>query len=171
MVSTERLVIKPLNLSQLKKYTLANGSLEEELNINYITRAVSPGLKAALEYTIIPNMADMNHDYLFYTLWVIISKDTNHLIGDLCFIGEPNEEGAIEIGYGIYEMFRNKGYMREAISGMICWAGKQEKVKSIIAHTMKSNHESYALLIKNNFRKIDEMEFLYKWQVNLSSPP
>jgi len=167
MVSTERLIIQPLTFSQLKKYILADGSLEEDLQTIYIPRVISHELKDALEHTIIPNMINSNNDYLYSTLWTIITKDSNHIIGDLCFIGEPNQEGEIEIGYGTYEMFRDKGYMKEAISGMIEWAEKQDKVKSIIAHTMKSNQASYTLLIKNNFRKIDEMEFLYKWKIEL----
>lgn len=166
MVSTERLVIKPLTFSQLKKYILADGSLEEELQTIYIPREISPELRDALEYTIIPSMTD-HSNYFYYTLWTIIAKDTNHIIGDLCFIGEPNHDGEIEIGYGTYEMFREKGYMKEAISGMIEWAAKQDKVKSLIAHTLKSNRASYTLLIKNNFHKIEEMEFLYKWQIEL----
>ena len=137
MISTARLIIKPLTLSQLKKYILADGSLEEELQSIYIPREISPELRDALEHTILPNMIE-NDNYLYYTLWTIIAKDSNHIIGDLCFIGEPNQEGEIEIGYGTYELFREKGYMKEAIGGMIEWAAKQDQVKSIIAHTLKS---------------------------------
>lgn len=167
MVSTERLIIKPLTFSQLKKYILADGSLEEELKTIHIPRVISPELKDALEHTIIPNMMDATHNYLYFTLWTIIAKESNCLIGDLCFIGEPNDEGEVEIGYGTYQMFRAKGYMKEAISGMIEWAARQDQVKSIIAHNLKSNPASYNLLIQNNFHKIDEMEFLYKWQIQL----
>ncbi|WP_052496648.1 GNAT family N-acetyltransferase [Pedobacter lusitanus] len=167
MVNTERLVIQPLTFSQLKKYILADGSLEEELKTKHIPRVISAELKDALEHTIFPAMESGYQNYLYSTLWTIITKDCNHIIGDLCFIGEPNYEGEIEIGYGTYERFQGKGYMKEAISGMIAWAAEQDKVKSIIAHTLKSNQASYMLLIKNNFRQIDEMEFLYKWEIRL----
>jgi len=164
MVTTERLIIKPLNLQQLQKYSLTDGSLEEELQTNYTTRTIAFELQEALEQTIIPKINEHKSDYLYATLWVIIAADSNYLIGDLCFIGEPNEEGEIEIGYGIYEAFRNQGYMKEAINGMIQWASKQNRVKSIVAHTTKSNQASFILLQKNNFVKIEELEFLYKWQ-------
>ncbi|AMP98881.1 GNAT family acetyltransferase [Pedobacter cryoconitis] len=167
MVTTERLIIKPLNLQQLQQYILTDGSLEEELKTNYTTRTITFELQEALEQTIIPKINENKSDYLYSTLWVIIAADSNYLIGDLCFIGEPNEEGEIEIGYGIYEAFRNKGYMKEAIKGMIQWALKQNRVKSIVAHTTKINQASFILLQKNNFVKIDELEFLYKWQFML----
>lgn len=167
MVTTERLIIKPLTLEQLQKYILADGSLEEEFQTHYIPRTITFELQEAIEQTIIPKINDSKSDYLYSTLWVIIAADSNHLIGDLCFIGEPNEEGEIEIGYGIYESFREKGYMKEAINGMIQWASEQHQVKSIIAHTTKFNQASFILLQKNNFVKIDELEFLYKWQFML----
>ncbi|MBB5624082.1 RimJ/RimL family protein N-acetyltransferase [Pedobacter cryoconitis] len=167
MVTTERLIIKPLTLKQLQKYILADGSLEEEFQTHYIPRTITFELQEAIEQTIIPKLNDSKYDYLYTTLWIIIAADSNHLIGDLCFIGEPNEEGEIEIGYGIYESFREKGYMKEAINGMIQWASEQHQVKSIIAHTTKFNQASFILLQKNNFVKIDELEFLYKWQFML----
>lgn len=167
MVTTERLIIKPLTIEQLQKYILADGSLEEEFQTQYIPRTITYELQEAIEQTIIPKLNDSKNDYLYTTLWVIITADSNHLIGDLCFIGAPNKEGEIEIGYGIYESFREKGYMKEAINGMIQWASEQHQVKSIVAHTTKINQASFILLQKNNFVKIDELEFLYKWQFTL----
>ncbi|RAJ21016.1 GNAT family N-acetyltransferase [Pedobacter cryoconitis] len=167
MVTTKRLIIKPLTLQQLQKYTLTDGSLEEEFQTHYIPRTITYELQEAVEQTIIPKINDSKTNYLYTTLWVIIAADSNHLIGDLCFIGEPNAAEEIEIGYGIYESFRKKGYMKEAINGMIQWASAQHQVKSIVAHTTKIDQASFILLQKNNFVKIDELEFLYKWQLIL----
>ncbi|QNK64941.1 GNAT family N-acetyltransferase [Pedobacter sp. PAMC26386] len=170
MVNTTRLVIKPLTFSQLKKFILLDGSLEEELMISYTPRVISPEFKEALEQTILPKINGIQTNYLYSTLWAVISTDLNQIVGDLCFIGAPNEDGEIEIGYGTYEAFRNQGYMKEAIYGMIQWAAKQPGVKYIIAHTLKSNRASFILLKKNNFIQVDEMEFLYKWQFKLKEP-
>jgi RimJ/RimL family protein N-acetyltransferase len=104
---------------------------------------------------------------LFSTLWTIISKAENKMVGDICFVGEPNEVGEIEIGYGTYEEFRGKGFMTEAVGGMIGWAKKQTGVKSIVASTDKSNPASYSVLIKNNFSKIGETETMFKWILHI----
>jgi len=36
-------------------------------------------------------------------------------VADVCFQGEPNEIGEIEIGYGTYKQHQGKGYMTEAV--------------------------------------------------------
>lgn len=168
MVETTRLLIKPLTHDQLIKYINADHSLEQELGLNNTSRVISSELREALEQTILPNVADVSKNYLFSTLWTIILKEQNKMIGDLCFVGEPNHTGEIEIGYGTYEDFRGKGYMTEAVNGMIQWAEKQKNVKTIIASTEKTNTASFTILKNNNFVKINESETLFNWQLKLS---
>jgi len=165
MIETERLIIQPLTYNQLEKYLQLDGSLETELNLNKTSRSISPDLKEALEHTILPAVADLNKNYLFSTLWTIISKTENKMVGDLCFVGEPNADGEIEIGYGTYEEFQGRGFMTEAVGGMIGWAKEQSGVKAIIASTDKNNIASYSVLIKNNFIKTGESETLFKWRL------
>jgi RimJ/RimL family protein N-acetyltransferase len=167
MIETERLIIKPLTYGQLVKYIRLDNSLEAELNLNATSRTISSDLKEALEQTILPNVADSNKNYLFSTIWTLISKEENKMVGDLCFVGEPNEEGEIEIGYGTYEEFRKRGFMTEAVSGIIKWAEEQSEIKSIIASTLKSNIDSFSVLEKNNFIKSGETETLYNWQLKI----
>jgi RimJ/RimL family protein N-acetyltransferase len=167
MIETERLIIKPLTYGQLIKYIRADNSLETELRINATSRTISPELKEALEQTILPNVADTNKDYLYSTLWTVISKEENKMVGDLCFVGEPNVDGEIEIGYGTYEEFRNKGFMTEAVSGMIKWAAKQPNVKSMFASTEKGNAASFSILKKNNFIKCGETDALFNWRLKI----
>jgi RimJ/RimL family protein N-acetyltransferase len=169
MIETERLIIKPLTHRQLLKYIRVDNSLEAELNLKSTSRTISTDLKDALEQTILPNVADPNKNYLFSTLWTIISKADSKMVGDLCFVGEPNEKGEIEIGYGTYEEFQNRGFMTEAVNGMINWAKMQPTVKSIIASTDKTNSASYKILLKNNFSKTGETDTLLNWQLILKS--
>lgn len=169
MIHTERLILKPLTYEQLLKYIKADNSLEEELALNETARIISPALKEALEQTILPNVADTSKNYLYSTLWTAISKAERRMIGDLCFVGEPNTDGEIEIGYGTYEDFRKKGFMTEAVSGMIAWAKTQANVKAIVAMTEKSNMASWAVLKKNNFSQVHETETMLHWQLVLRS--
>jgi len=165
MIETARLIIKPLTFEQLKKYIRLDNSLERDLNLNATARTISPELKDALEQTILPGVADPTKNYLFSTIWTIISKEENKMVGDLCFVGEPNVNGEIEIGYGTYEGFRKKGIMTEAVGAMINWSKKQPGIKAIIASTDKTNLDSSSVLEKNNFIKSGETENLNNWRL------
>ena len=169
MIETQRLIIKPLTLEQLIKYIRLDNSLEKDLNLNSTSRSISPELREALEQTILPNVADKNKNYLFSTLWTIISKAENRMVGDLCFVGEPDVEGEVEIGYGTYEEFRKRGFMTEAVGGMIKWAEKQPNIRSIIASTEKSNIDSFSILERNNFIKYGETGTFYNWRLRIVS--
>jgi ribosomal-protein-alanine N-acetyltransferase len=167
MMETERLILTPLTYDQLVKYCKADNSLENELNLNETSRTISAELKEALEQTILPNVADTTKDYLYSTLWIVISKQANKMVGDICFVGEPNSEGEIEIGYGTYNEFQKKGFMTEAVGGIINWAKSQPKIFSILASTEKENIGSFTILLKNNFLKIGETETLFNWKLQI----
>ena len=167
MIETQRLTLKPLTYEQLVKYTKCDNSLEEELNLNETSRTISAELKEAFEQTILPNVADKSKNYLYSTLWTAISKTENKMVGDLCIVGEPNTDGEIEIGYGTYDEFQNKGFMSEIVSGIIIWTKTQPLVKAIIASTEKTNTASFKVLEKNNFIKISETETLYNWKLEI----
>lgn len=169
MIETERLRLLPLTHRQLAKYILADNSLETELHLNPSSRSISPELKEALEETILPNVADPNKNYLYSTLWTAIFKLENKMVGDLCFVGEPNPAGEIEIGYGTYEDFRRKGFMTEAVGGMIAWAKTQPGVRAIVASTDKNNPASFGVLQKNNFALCGETESLFNWRLDLAT--
>jgi RimJ/RimL family protein N-acetyltransferase len=169
MIETKRLFIKPLTFDQLIKYLKNDNSLEDELNLNPTSRTISNELKNAIEQTILPNVADSSKNYLFSTLWTIISKEDNRMVGDLCLIDETGENGTIEIGYGTYEEFQCKGYMSEAVGGMIKWLKKQQNINSVIASTNIDNVASYKVLMNNNFEKVGESQDLLKWKLTFNN--
>lgn len=168
MIETNRLTLKPLTYQQMLKYIKNDHSLEAELALNNSSMVLSSLLKEALEQSIIPSLQDESKNYLFSTLWTVIDKDENRSVADVCFQGEPNEQGEIEIGYGTYEQHQGKGYMTEAVEAMINWAAKQTKVKVIIASTDKSNVASYKILEKNAFIKVSESKEQFNWRFGVS---
>ena len=168
MIETERLIIKPLTYEQLLKYIQCDNSLEAELNLKASSRSISPELKEAFEQTILPSVADPHKNYLFCTLWTAISKSDNKMVGDLCIVGEPNSAGEIEIGYGTYNEFMNRGFMTEMVNEIIKWAKNQPEVKTVLASTEKTNIASFKVLEKNNFIKVSETETLFNWELIIS---
>lgn len=167
MIQTERLRLLPLTHDLLQKYLRADHSLEEALQVAPIELAISPELKEAMEQAFLPNTANPEKNYLLCTLWTIILRSENKMVADLCIVDEPNENGEIEIGYGTYAAEQGKGYMTEAVAGIIHWVKKQPSVKAITAGTDKTNIASYTVLQKNNFTKTGETEEGYQWRLSL----
>jgi RimJ/RimL family protein N-acetyltransferase len=61
----------------------------------------------------------------------IVQKDSKEVIGSTSFHGVPDENGMMEIGLGIEEEFRNRGYAKEALIGMWRWVSIQPGVKTL----------------------------------------
>lgn len=167
MIETKRLTLLPLTYAQLAQYIRADNSLEDALGLAPSGRTISPELHEAFEQTILPNVADPTKNFLFHTLWTMIDTSLNTMVGDLLIVGAPNEKGEIEIGYGTYEAFKGKGYMTEAVGGIIDWAKGQPGVKAIVAGTEKTNIASYTLLERNGFTKAGETDTLFTWRLDL----
>jgi [ribosomal protein S5]-alanine N-acetyltransferase len=167
MIETERLILHPLTYEQLLKYSNLDNSLEEELNLEKSPRSISPELREALDYGIIPNVADEQQNYLFSTLWTIILKENNKMVGDVCFKGEPNIDGEIEISYGIHFEFRRKGYMTEAVGEMLKWAKMQPEVLKVLASTETNNISSQRVLRNNGFSNIRDSDSIIYWEIRV----
>lgn len=167
MIETERLILRPLTYEQLLRYSNLDGSLEEELKLEKSPRSISPELREALDYGIIPNVADETQNYLFSTLWTIILKESNQMVGDVCFKGEPNLDGEIEISYGTHFDFRRKGYMTEAVGEMLKWAKTQYDVRKVLANTEKNNLSSQRVLGNNGFSQISEASGIIYWEIRV----
>ena len=167
MIKTKRLTLLPLNYAQLLQYLQPGQLLEKEMGLANISRSISPELKEAFEKIILPNVADSTKNYLYFTLWLSIDRAENKITGGLSFKGEPNAAGEIEIGYGTNEIFRGRGYMTEAVGGMIAWVSVQEEVKFIIAETDLLNIASHKVLERNGFQPGYETETMRWWQLVL----
>lgn len=164
MIDTFRLIILPLNYNQVIQYINCDGSLEEELKLNKSQGIPSPDLYDALKLNILPALEVSGCNFLFCTLWTIVDKQKNIMVGDLCFMGPPTLKGEVMIGYGIYENCRNQGYMTEALGAITTWALSQKGVTSIVAETDPDNYVSWHILQKNGFKKMDSKSELLLWR-------
>ncbi|MBC3539781.1 GNAT family N-acetyltransferase [Rufibacter sediminis] len=152
-IETERLKIQPLTEAQLKLYAANNGSLEKSLGLRYTPKPIDPDLADALENYFLRLIPLHREQYYFYTLWTIELKATQTLAGDLCFKGEPDETGEVEIGYGTYPDFQQQGIMSEAIEGLLLWCFKRPDISSVIAETETGNTASEKILERNGFSR------------------
>jgi len=155
MIETERLSIVPLTACELACYLNSPEDLVSTLGLQLPVAPLDDNLKDAIQNSFLPNLRNKNKNYLFHTLWIIVAKKQQCIIGGICFHGEPNKEGEAEIGYGIDEAFQNSGYMTETLKGIIEWSRKANEIGSLLAETAVSNHSSVRVLDKCGFKYLN----------------
>lgn len=72
------------------------------------------------------------------------------VIGDCGTVG-PAENGAIEIGFGLAEERRGRGYGTELVAALSDWLLMQDGVTSVVATTDPSNAASRRVLERTGF--------------------
>jgi len=152
MIETKRLIIKPLSYDELVKHIRSPRELSDEMSLKPSSSLMDEQTQEAILTDLLPNLSDATKNPLFYTMWIIIEREENAIIGGVCFHGEPDINGEVEIGYGTDYDYRNRGYMTETIDGMILWARDNDKIRVINAGTDKSNLSSIRVLEKNGFK-------------------
>ena len=79
--------------------------------------------------------------------WVVIRE--REVVGSAGFLGPPNESGEVELGYGIREEHRNRGFATEAARALLAWALAQPGVERVVARSEPANRPSTRVLEKS----------------------
>ena len=133
IIETERLTIHTASEDEMR-------SLIKQQTDKELIKAYSEMLQGCLT----------NRDaWDWYAAWIIEKKDGTY-IGDLCFKG-LNDDGSVEIGYGITEENQGKGYATEAVNEAVMWALQQPGVTRVEAETEPDNNISQRVLEKCGF--------------------
>ncbi|MDZ7671973.1 MAG: GNAT family N-acetyltransferase [Halanaerobiales bacterium] len=113
------------------------------------------------------NIKNDPENYFFYTYWLIINKNTNQVLGRIGFKDIPDQNKICEVGYGIKENFRLKGYMTEALKRYLVWGFDQDinPINKIIARTHTDNLPSQKVLKKAGFKKDGIKDDLTHWTI------
>ena len=86
--------------------------------------------------------------------WIVTVGGT--LIGDCGAFSWPDDRGVVEIGYGLAEPFRGKGYATEAVGGMCQWLFAEANAAVITAMaTDADNVPSRRVLQKLGFTPVE----------------
>jgi len=165
-LKTPRLVIIALDLDNLYHYCHHYGEVQRNLGLEVTMEEQDREIKYVFLQAHYAAMNDPNQ-YLWYTSWEMVLTSENVIIGGLCFKGPPDENGTVEIGYGIELEYQNCGYTTEALKAMIDWAKNQPNVKQINASTEPDNIASHSLLIKAGFEIYGEFRGLSCWRKKL----
>jgi [ribosomal protein S5]-alanine N-acetyltransferase len=161
-IETDRLLLIPVTYEITKGLSI--GSVEEVEKLGIRTNGKWPRQDTM---DILPFV---NKDFekcdvpTGFEFWMILTKDNRTVIGDIGFRGIPDEKGEVEIGYGLIEEVRGKGYGTEALVAMVNWAFAQDKVKCIKADCLINNFPSLTILQKSGFKEIKRDDELVYWK-------
>jgi [ribosomal protein S5]-alanine N-acetyltransferase len=87
--------------------------------------------------------ADNKH--LPWRMRVIVERTSKTVVGSINLKGPPTVAGDVEIGWGLIENVRGRGYDTEASAAVIKWARQQPGVSSISATIPDDNSPSQRL--------------------------
>jgi RimJ/RimL family protein N-acetyltransferase len=83
--------------------------------------------------------------------WFVTLADDGRVVGDCGTIGWLDEQGRVEIGYGLAGPFRGRGLGTEAVRALAEWVGRQPGVRTLTASVEVGNEPSRRLLDRLGF--------------------
>lgn len=89
--------------------------------------------------------------------FAVVHRDDDLVIGSAAFKGAPDEDGVVEIAYGIAPSHRGQGYATEAARALVSFALERVDVRSIRAHTKPENDASGRVLAKCGLHQVGEV--------------
>jgi len=169
-MQTERLDLIPLNDIRLRQYLEQPDLLERELGMSISREIVTEDIQRAIRMRL-SKMAHVEKvQFVWYTYWLLVIRSLPFGAGPIGFKGLPNQNGEVEIGYGIDKAYQQKGYTTEAAQAMITWAFEEPACRSITAqNTKKWNLASQRVLFKLGKKVYEESEDAFSLRLERSS--
>jgi [ribosomal protein S5]-alanine N-acetyltransferase len=145
------ITIWPLGLTQLQLLQSGPELLVQTLDLPPQELYQPDFLKEITENVIIPAVKNNPANWYYHTKWLAIETGTEIVVGEFMLKKGIDQNGAVEIGYGIYPDYEGKGLMTEIMACFIDWARKSSVLKGIKAETENGNDASVRVLEKNGF--------------------
>jgi ribosomal-protein-alanine N-acetyltransferase len=151
MIKTQRLTLIPLTMQNLETGLGSIRQLSTDLNIPIVADLMEGASAEAIhkKLEIMGGLTPALHKWCTY--WLIVLECDNVAMGLVGFKGVPDEQGAVEIGYGIDSIYQGRGYMTEAVEALVDWAFAQPECRLVNAFTHPDNIASRKVLLKNGF--------------------
>lgn len=152
-IETERLLLVTL-LPEEIEFLIAGDSERVELLTGFTFPPDDPNRGVDLSWHLKALQAERNQ--LSWRIRVIVERSSNTVVGSINLKGPPNAAGDVEIGWGLNEDARGKGYATEASAAVINWVGKQPGVATVSATIPEDNHASQRVATRLGLSRINE---------------
>jgi len=88
--------------------------------------------------------------------FAIVERQSGAIVGGCAYKGPPDENGVVEIAYGVEPAVRKRGYAREAAEALVMYAARAG-VRLVCAHTRPGNEASARVLESCGFERLGEV--------------
>lgn len=106
-------------------------------------------------------------DLMPWGLFTVVERSTRQSIGGIGFKTSPNEQGEVEIGYGVCQSCQGRGVATEAVLALCDFARRGARI--VLADTNRENVASRRVLEKCGFQSCGETDELLFWRKELTS--
>ncbi len=91
--------------------------------------------------------------------WALLADEGERspprLIGIAALIGRPDDDGDVELAFGLLPEFRGRGYGSETVRALAAW-GFANGAKRVIAHLDAEDSHAAQTLVRNGFADTNE---------------
>ena len=148
-IETKRLILREMKLDDIKQISSIYNKYE---NMKF----VSNGKSKWSDSEIIEKYDRINKNYINgIGILVVENKENRKIIGEAGLFNSFNDFSKLELGYIVDSTHWNKGYGKEICLGLINYAKKNLKTKSIIARMYAKNKNSIKLSEKCGMERIE----------------
>jgi RimJ/RimL family protein N-acetyltransferase len=89
--------------------------------------------------------------------FAVVHRESRSVIGSAGFKGPPDEDGMVEIAYGIVPVHQGQGLATEAAAALVAFAVGSGRVRVVRAHTLPTSNASTRVLAKCGFSPTGEV--------------
>lgn len=146
-IDTARLTLHPVDLAEARRISDQDRSAQDQWADDYPfdgdLRAVGAFVAASERY-------GEQRPFGYYQ---VIRRSDGQAIGGIGFKGAPNDDGVVEVGYGLASSARGHGYAAEALTALLTAAAGPGTTK-VRADTASDNDASRRTLERAGFRRV-----------------
>lgn len=163
-INTDRFILMPLTLDIAGVLLKRDYDVIKEMGLN-----IGRGWPTGDTMDILPVLESKlkeSREPTGFGMWLVVKKEDLRVIGDAGFKGEPDLRGEVEIGYGIAEEERRKGYGFEAAKVLVDWALSREDINAVKAECLTDNIPSIRILEKLGMVETGRDDSLIYWRIS-----
>lgn len=153
-IRTARLRLIPVDAESLA--ALINGE-PEPTELRHTVRFPRPFAPPPLTddaFPFILERLNAEPDGGWWSVWMFSRTDTRDVVGAGGFAGPPDEQGALQIGYSVYESQQGQGFATEAVQALLNWALARDQVRAVRATIPPWNGPSVRVAAKVGMRQV-----------------